>query len=111
MSTRLSITRGPHGLRLFMPSGRHLDISADAAGARFIERLLADADSGTKHQPGSIGLFPTQAAADALLREERRRIEAQIPEVLAAKEEARKEEIRSNWSRKGVNIDAMSFKL
>lgn len=111
MSTRLEISRGPNGLRLYMPSGRHLDISADAAGARFIERLLADADNGVRNQRGYINAFPTQAAMDALLREERRKIEAQIPEVLAAKEEARKAEVRETWQKKGVDIEKVEFKL
>jgi hypothetical protein len=94
-----------------MPSGRALDISADQAGVRFIETLLRDIDSRPKPPPGRLGDFPTQAATDALLAAERRKIAQQCDEILAEKEERRKAEVRSTWEKKGVNIDAVKFTI
>lgn len=94
--TQLSISLSPSGgLRLQLPGRRTLDIEITTnekivcgccgeaqrvpvtpAGLRAIKRILHDADSGTRDQPGYIGQFPTQAVVDAWLKADARDKEA-----------------------------------
>lgn len=77
---KLEVSLSPSGdIRLHIPMKRRegaltgnertLDISATEYGVRFLQRILKDAASGKRNQPGYIGTFPTQAVLDAWAKE------------------------------------------
>lgn len=111
MNTKLEISRGPHGLRLYLPSGRTLDISASEAGARFIERILRDSDDYNERfqKNGYIGAFPTQAIVN--LWNDREAIEEQAKKIKAEKAERAREERKEEWASKGIDIEKVEFKI
>lgn len=102
---KLEVSLSPTGdIRLHIPTAkdeRTLDISATDYGAMFLQRILKDAASGRRDQPGYIGQFPTQAVLDAWAKEfKRRRQEASVEE--------RREEL---LEKHGVDIDKVEFEL
>jgi hypothetical protein len=72
-SEGLRVTLGPVGLRVHLPSGRSIDLSATSAGVKFLEKMLRDAAVSAPPQRGYIGPYPTQAIAEAWERAERER--------------------------------------
>lgn len=63
MEYRISLS--PDGLlRLHVNDTRFLELTADAAGAALLKRMLKDANEDIV-RPGYIGRFPTQATIDS----------------------------------------------
>ena len=75
----LRITLAPDGgIRLILPTSRTLDLGPTVAALRFIQRILRDASSGKRDQPGYVAEFPTQHVIEIWKRqdaEHRREIE------------------------------------
>lgn len=105
------------GLRLHIPDAkRTLDIPVEYAekvecpccgekstttvsstALRTIKRLLRNAEDYTgSPERGHIGAFPTQAVLDAWLRADARR---------------KVEDEKTKWAEKGVDVDALEFRL
>lgn len=113
---KLQVSLGPNGLRVHLPSGRTLDISASESGARFLEQMLKDAEAHRRYdiqQRGYIGAFPTQEIAAMWEREERnkRELAAQVKEHLADKEREREREVKARWEAKGISLDAIKVNI
>jgi len=114
MTTKLEISRGPHGLRVHLPRGRTLDISTSAAGAKFLEQMLRDMDNhahyGEHHTPYSKA-FPTQEIVKLFERANRERedIEAQVAEIKERKAQEKLAETKAKWADLGINIDELTF--
>lgn len=117
MDTRLEVSRGPRGLRVHLPSGRTLDIRADAAGVQFLERMLRDADENAHYERklrrGYIGDFPTQHIVDIWEREDKNRamLAEQIEEIKLKKQIAREAAVRDKWAEQGVDIEQVKFEI
>lgn len=123
----LRVTLGPNGFRVQLPSGRTLNISADAAGARFMEQMLRDAEAHRKYdiqQSGYINGFPTQDFADRWTRAEanRLRLAQQAKAILAedaqAKAEARERSRKAKaaqakrvWAKRGIDSSKIKINL
>lgn len=116
MQTKLEVSRGPRGLQVHLPSGRTLDIRADEAGVRFLERMLRDADENAHYErtrSGYIGDFPTQHIIDIWEREDKNRaaINEQVKEIKARKKREAREATERKWADQGVDLGSMEFKL
>lgn len=119
---RLEISLSPTGgLRLYLPTGRHLDIettnekvectscgesfrtSIEPASLKTIKRILRDAADYKpgREQRGYIGAFPTQAVLDAWAKEFKKK----HAEEDAA---ARKEALRQKYN---LDLDNVEIKL
>lgn len=93
----LRISLAPSGdLRLHLPSGRSLDFPPNEGGLRLIQQTLRNADSGQRHERGHIGSFPTQHVIEAWKKQD-----------VAAKREA----VRESYAERGIDIEALEFKL
>lgn len=97
----LRITLAPDGgLRLLLPTNRHLDVGMTASTMHFIRRILMDAKNGkpalADQQPGYIGEFPTQHIIDIWRKQDE-----------AQRAEAKKVEFKE----KGIDLEALDFRL
>jgi len=123
----LRVTLGADGFRVQLPSGRSLNVSADAAGARFMAQMLRDAEAHRKYdiqQRGYVNGFPTQDFADRWARAEANRLRlAEQAKALLAEEAQRKAEARERsrkakakqrervWAKRGVDISKIKINL
>lgn len=123
----LRVTLGPHGFRVQLPSGRSLSISADAAGARFIQQMLRDAEAHRKYdlqQRGYIAGFPTQEHVERWERAERNRARlAEQAQALLAEDAQRKAEARERaakakakqkaavWRKRGIDSSKIKVNI
>lgn len=97
--TDIRLSLSPSGdirLTLRDHKDRTLDVPATETGARFIQRILRDAASGRRDQPGYIGTFPTQAIIDQWLRMDRA---------------LQREAVREEFKEKGIDLAKMEFRL
>jgi len=93
----LRITLAPDGgLRLILPTGRHLDVGVSASALGYIQRILKDANSGVREQRGYIGEFPTQHVIDIWRKQD---------------ETARLERTKEGFKERGIDLDKMEFML
>ena len=120
METRLEVSRGPHGLRVYLPSRRTLDIGTGPAALQFLERMLRDADENACYRrerkavearQGYVGDFPTQHVLDIWRKEASADIEEQVEEIKAKKKLEAKLATEKKWEQQGVDITEMEFKL
>lgn len=121
MQTKLEISRGPRGFLLHLPSGRTLNVSADESGARCIERILRDADERAHYDSsGYIGQFPTQHILDIWARgqktqselaQQREAMDQKAKEIKARKAKEKREATEREWADRGIDINAVEFKL
>jgi phage terminase Nu1 subunit (DNA packaging protein) len=74
-----------------------------------LKRLLKDA-AHTDPEPGYIGPFPTQAIVDAWLADDRNKVSNEETRK-AAVEAKRLREEKTRLAEKGIDIDALEFKL
>ena len=87
-------------LRLIMPTGRSVEISATPTGLLFIKQILYDYQKGVRNQPGYIGALPTQHAVNKFLKTKKEKI---------AKEKA--EEAKAKASKLGIDLAKMEINL
>lgn len=123
----LRVTLGPNGFRVQLPSGRALSISADEAGARFMQQMLRDAEAHRKYdlqQRGYIGGFPTQELADRWQRAEANRArlaeqaQAMLAEDAQRKAEARERQAKAKakqkaavWRKRGIDSSKIKVNI
>lgn len=123
----LAVSLGPKGLCVTLPSGRALNISADEAGARFLQKMLRDAEDHRRYdiqQSGYIRAFPTQEITDIWERAERNRAtlaqqaRSMLAEDLQAKAEAKALSARNKakqakrvWAKRGIDSSKIKINL
>lgn len=123
----LSVCLSSDGLCVTLPSGRALRISADEAGARFLRKMLQDAEEHRRYgiqQRGYIGAFPTQESARQWERAERNRArlaeqaQAMLAEDAQRKAEARKraaeakaKQAKRVWAKRGIDTSKIKINL
>lgn len=125
--TEIRLSLSPTGgIRLHTGRGRTLDIpmtfkeriececcgeryvaSIEAQPLRILKRILQDAESGKRDQPGYIAEFPTQAVIDAWSKKDKK-----DKEEAARKRAAQKAaEEKAAWAAQGIDLGKMEFKL
>lgn len=124
---KLQLSLSDRGFRVQLPSGRKLNISADEAGARFLYKMLQDAEAHRKYdlqQRGYIGAFPTQEITEIWEREERNRInlanqaKAMLAEDAQAKAEAKERSRKAKakqaarvWKKRGIDVSKIKINI
>lgn len=120
METRLEVSRGPHGLRVYLPNGRTLDMGTGSAALQFLERMLRDADENACYRRerqavearrGYIGDFPTQHILDIWRKEACSDLDEQVAEIKEKKRLDAKLAKEQKWAQQGVDLNEMEFKL
>lgn len=103
----MNITLDPSGaFALTLPSGRTITIPVTPHAADFLAKVLYDAEHDVRDQRGYIGAYPTQAIADAWMRQAANK-DAQA-QWLEEQRIARKQELEAEV---GINIDALEITL
>lgn len=93
------LSLGPSGLRLHLPSGRHLDFGEDVNALPLIKRVLMQ--EGQEPRKGHIGSFPTQAIVDKWLRDE----------APAKREREAEAAMEAASDRLGIDLGSLDFSL
>ncbi len=114
-SIDLRISLGPFGLTVHLPQGRTINVSASETGARFIEKMLKDAEAYNKRntQSGYIGAYPTQEIARLWERQTRNNaaLAEEIAEVKARKKREAAEAYEAKWKAKGIDTSAIKIDI
>lgn len=112
MTISLPISLGPDGLAVQLPSGRKINVGATGAGARFIQKMLRDAEAYEGDaQKGYIGAWPTQAIATLAERRMSSVSEAEVEEVKARKAEKAAADFEAKWKAKGIDSSAIKISI
>ena len=116
MTIELRISLGPSGLTVHLPRGRTINVGATEAGARFIQKMLQDAEAYEERvgpQRGYIGAYPTQQIAELWQRQARNNeaLEAEIAEVKARKAREAEEAFQAKWKARGIDPSAIKIEL
>jgi len=116
MTIELRVSLGPFGLTVHLPQNRSINISANEAGARFLEKMLRDAEAYEERmgvQRGYIGAYPTQQIAEIWERQSRNNaaLEAEITEVKARKAAEAAEAHSAKWKARGIDPAAIKIDI
>lgn len=99
----VTLSLAPSGaLRLGLPSGRILDVTANEAGVRVLQEVLRNAASYKpgEERRGHIRAFPTQHVIDTWLRADARQQAADA-----------KERAEAEAASMGIDLQELEFKL